>query len=206
MCDALIRYDPSVERAVGDSAHGDFNTTQVWVGYNFLLAFLLTFRSGRAFARWWEGGTLLQQARGEWFNSFSSLIAFSTSDAKRWKEVKSFQQILATLMSMLFCSALNSVAEHPFNYEVLNLVDMREDSSEFLRHSTDKCEVLLLWIQRLVVENMESGATAFLQSCLPVRCRTVGCSCQHLRAGPLARICTCQISSSACFSLRWNDI
>ncbi|CAE7250388.1 scn4aa [Symbiodinium necroappetens] len=25
--------------------------------------------------RWWEGGTLLQQTRGEWFNCFSSLVA-----------------------------------------------------------------------------------------------------------------------------------
>ena len=29
----------------------------------------------RLAARWWEGGTLLQQTRGEWFNCFSSLVA-----------------------------------------------------------------------------------------------------------------------------------
>ena len=32
------------------------------------------FRSRIAYNRWWEGGTLLQQTRGEWFNGFSSLI------------------------------------------------------------------------------------------------------------------------------------
>ena len=30
---------------------------------------------GQMQCRWWEGGTLLQQTRGEWFNCFSSLVA-----------------------------------------------------------------------------------------------------------------------------------
>ena len=29
--------------------------------------FILTFRSDIAYERWWEGGTLLQKTRGEWW-------------------------------------------------------------------------------------------------------------------------------------------
>jgi predicted membrane chloride channel (bestrophin family) len=41
------------------------------------LQFLRNFRSRIAYNRWWEGGTLLQQTRGEWFNGFSSLIVLA---------------------------------------------------------------------------------------------------------------------------------
>ena len=40
-------------------------------------AILRNFRSRIAYNRWWEGGTLLQQTRGEWFNGFSSLIVLA---------------------------------------------------------------------------------------------------------------------------------
>ena len=35
-------------------------------GFTFVLGFLIVFRSQVAYSRWWEGGTLLQQLRGEW--------------------------------------------------------------------------------------------------------------------------------------------
>merc|ERR1719506_2259657 len=56
-------------------------TSQVWVGYNWCLGFLVSFRAAKAYGRWWEGGTLLQQARGEWFNAYSSLLAFTSDKA-----------------------------------------------------------------------------------------------------------------------------
>jgi len=132
-------------------------TSQLFVAYNFLFSFILTFRSSQAYARWWEGSTLLLQARGEWFNSYSSLIAFCTTDMDKWREVKSFQKILATLMSMLFCSALSSVAQDDIEFAVRQHVELEEESAQLLRECPDKCEVMVHWIQRLIVANMQSG-------------------------------------------------
>ena len=44
---------------------------------------LRNFRSRIAYNRWWEGGTLLQQTRGEWFNGYSSLIAWGLARAAK---------------------------------------------------------------------------------------------------------------------------
>jgi len=153
----LLHMDPDFRQRIDDSLGPQLRTSQIFVAYNFLLTFVLTFRSTQAYGRWWEGGTLLLQARGEWFNCYSSLVAFRTADTKRWKEVKCFQKVLATLMSMLFCSALHSVAQDEIKFEVAAHVELLPGSADRLRECPDKCEVLVNWIQRLVVTNMEAG-------------------------------------------------
>ena len=39
----------------------------VLAGFTTILGFLIALRAQRGYDRWWEGGTLLQQLRGEWF-------------------------------------------------------------------------------------------------------------------------------------------
>merc|ERR1719217_1360515 len=55
-------------------------------GFTFILGFLIVFRSQQAYSRWWEGGTLLQKLRGEWFNAFSSILAFRTRDETKQQD------------------------------------------------------------------------------------------------------------------------
>eukprot|EP00428_Durinskia_dybowskii_P040208 CAMPEP_0170276634 /NCGR_PEP_ID=MMETSP0116_2-20130129/38301_1 /TAXON_ID=400756 /ORGANISM="Durinskia baltica, Strain CSIRO CS-38" /LENGTH=441 /DNA_ID=CAMNT_0010527905 /DNA_START=39 /DNA_END=1361 /DNA_ORIENTATION=+ len=153
----MSHMDRDLRSTMEDTWAGELKTSQVFVAYNFLLAFVLTFRSTQAYSRWWEGATLLLQARGEWFNAYSSLTAFCTTDQSRWKEVRSFQKILATLMSMLFCSALESVVQDDIKFDVYTQVELEEESLKFLGECTEKCEVIVHWIQRLIVLNMESG-------------------------------------------------
>merc|ERR1711956_109985 len=64
-------------------------------GFTFVLGFLVVFRSQQAYARWWEGGTLLQQLRGEWFNAFSCLMAFCNKAPEKQEDVLVFQHSLA---------------------------------------------------------------------------------------------------------------
>lgn len=52
-------------------------------GFSTVLMALLMFRSKIAYDRWWEGGTLLQKTRGEWFNAFSSLMVATSVSAIR---------------------------------------------------------------------------------------------------------------------------
>ena len=50
---------------------------QVVIGaFTTIMTFILYRRSSVAYDRWWEGGTLLQKTRGEWFNAYSSIMAF----------------------------------------------------------------------------------------------------------------------------------
>jgi len=145
----LNEYPEASERfGVGDAA------ASVFGGFNFILGFLIVFRSQQAYARWWEGGTLLQQLRGEWFNAFSCLIAFCNAAQEKQQDVFKFQQQMVRLFSLLHGSALMQVSQSSTNhFELIGLDGFDEHSLRFLQTCPDKCEVALAWIQRLIVES-----------------------------------------------------
>jgi len=131
----------------------------IWAGFSSVLGFLLFFRSNVAYSRWWEGGTLLQQVRGEWFNAYSSLIAFCSPDPKVQDKVDEFQHLLGRLMSLLFCAALQQVSPRGGgkSFEIIECSGIAQDSMMFLRESSDNVEVIIQWIQRQTILNMSSG-------------------------------------------------
>jgi len=123
----------------------------VLTGFTFILGFLVVFRSQQAYARWWEGGTLLQQLRGEWFNAFSSLMAFCNKAPDKEEDVIRFQHKLARLFSLLYSAALSQVSTlKTKDFELIDIDDFEKESMDYLMKSHDRCEVCLQWIQRLI--------------------------------------------------------
>jgi len=136
----------------------NLNMSQVWSAYNFTLGFLLVFRTQQAYSRFWEGATILQQVRGEWFNAVSSCFAFCSSKAEKQIEVERFQHFLARLMSLLYCTALQQIAVLSDEaFEVIDVDGIDEASLVYLSNTPEKCLVLLQWIQRLIIINAENG-------------------------------------------------
>ena len=84
--------------------------TSVLAGFTSILGFLIVFRSQQAYARWWEGATLLQQIRGEWFNAYSSLLAFTNEAPAKDRDVFVFEHRLVRLFSLLYATALEQVS------------------------------------------------------------------------------------------------
>ncbi|CAJ1404271.1 unnamed protein product [Effrenium voratum] len=145
-----FRYSPTTLDEIGA---GDAEAN-VLGGFTFILGFLVVFRSQQAYSRWWEGGTLLQQLRGEWFNSYSCLIAFCNAAPEKREEVVHFQHQLVRLYSLLYGCALQQVATmDDKNFELFILEGFEEGSLAFLQGSHDRCEITLQWIQRLIVES-----------------------------------------------------
>eukprot|EP00929_Paragymnodinium_shiwhaense_P061866 TRINITY_DN30906_c0_g1_i1.p1 TRINITY_DN30906_c0_g1~~TRINITY_DN30906_c0_g1_i1.p1 ORF type:complete len:675 (+),score=136.83 TRINITY_DN30906_c0_g1_i1:168-2192(+) len=128
----------------------------IWGGYTSVLGFLLVFRTQIAYSRFWEGGTTLQQVRGVWFNAVSNLVAFSNDSEEeemRFK-VEKFQHLLVRLMSMMYCSALQQIADmDDEHFEIIDVYGVNVDSLKYLSASEDRCEVIMQWIQRLIVIN-----------------------------------------------------
>jgi len=131
---------------------GDVGST-VLSNFTFILGFLTVFRSQQAYSRWWEGGRLLMKLRGEWFNAFSSCIAFCDYTPAKREKVKVFEHELVRLVSLLYATALNSLNESDNDvYELVDLYGMDTDSLEFLKDSFNPTDVVLQWIQRLIVQ------------------------------------------------------
>mmetsp|Transcript_64084 Transcript_64084/g.122261 ORF Transcript_64084/g.122261 Transcript_64084/m.122261 type:complete len:485 (+) Transcript_64084:197-1651(+) len=125
--------------------------------FMFVLGFLVVFRANQAYARWWEGGSLLLTVRGDWFNAFSSTVALCNDKPEMQEKVVHFQHRMLRLMSLLFGTALVQIRqmEHP-KIEILGLQDFDQDHLKHLQEAHDKTELVLQWIQKLIyVESQE---------------------------------------------------
>eukprot|EP00928_Gymnodinium_smaydae_P031548 TRINITY_DN23123_c0_g1_i1.p1 TRINITY_DN23123_c0_g1~~TRINITY_DN23123_c0_g1_i1.p1 ORF type:complete len:529 (-),score=69.21 TRINITY_DN23123_c0_g1_i1:223-1809(-) len=130
----------------------------IWSGYTFVLGFLLVFRNNQAYTRFWEGASLIQQIRGEWFNAYSSLISFASPQASAL-QVDTFQHKIARLISLLYCSALQQITElEDDTMEILECSGFPSEAMDFLQDANDRCEVILQWVQRSIVDANRDGA------------------------------------------------
>eukprot|EP00929_Paragymnodinium_shiwhaense_P099943 TRINITY_DN61889_c0_g1_i1.p1 TRINITY_DN61889_c0_g1~~TRINITY_DN61889_c0_g1_i1.p1 ORF type:complete len:462 (+),score=99.50 TRINITY_DN61889_c0_g1_i1:169-1554(+) len=116
------------------------------------------FRTQIAFARFWEGAQAISTVKGIWLNSTSNIIAFTAIDKSKSREVVVFRHLLVRLMSLLFCASLQQITTlGDDNFEILGDQGIHEDWKEHLSLNLDKAEVVLHWVQRLVVLNHANG-------------------------------------------------
>lgn len=145
--------DAMVEAMGGGGSEG---IDTIWSGYNFILGFLIVFRSNQAYSRFWESVSLTHKIRGQWTNAFSSLLAFCSPDPAKKEAVNHFREYLLRLMSLLHCYALHQVCELADDrLEVVDLSGLSPDTVEFLHscESSDRAETVMLWIEKLIVES-----------------------------------------------------
>ncbi|CAK9011148.1 unnamed protein product [Durusdinium trenchii] len=127
--------------------------TTMWSSFSFVLGFLIVFRSNQAYSRFWESVTLFQQTSGEWTSALSNLLSFCSADEEMKHEVEKFQQFLIKLLSLLHCSALQTMCDlDDDSLEILSVSGISEKSLLHLKNSPDRAETVLLWIERLIIE------------------------------------------------------
>eukprot|EP00927_Polykrikos_kofoidii_P070998 TRINITY_DN67347_c0_g1_i1.p1 TRINITY_DN67347_c0_g1~~TRINITY_DN67347_c0_g1_i1.p1 ORF type:complete len:637 (+),score=113.35 TRINITY_DN67347_c0_g1_i1:241-2151(+) len=131
---------------------------QLWSTYNFVLGFLLVFRTQSAYSRFMEGATILNQVRATWLDFVSGCVSFCNEDPESQEAVEKFQHMLIRLVSLLFCSSLQSISTS--SDEAYNIIDpegLNKECMHFLACIPEKNLVLVQWIQRLLVMNHEQG-------------------------------------------------
>eukprot|EP00930_Biecheleria_cincta_P018926 TRINITY_DN14595_c0_g1_i2.p1 TRINITY_DN14595_c0_g1~~TRINITY_DN14595_c0_g1_i2.p1 ORF type:complete len:361 (-),score=43.20 TRINITY_DN14595_c0_g1_i2:187-1269(-) len=124
--------------------------------------------SNKAYERFWDGTTLLHQMWGEWFDSTSCLVAFSTVAMKTEPQaVSDFRHTLIRLMSLCHGSALDEIGQRTDDEEGYVLLDpagLDQASLVYLVRCKDdsrlgfnRVEVIVHMIQTLVVQAQASG-------------------------------------------------
>eukprot|EP00927_Polykrikos_kofoidii_P008906 TRINITY_DN13711_c0_g2_i1.p1 TRINITY_DN13711_c0_g2~~TRINITY_DN13711_c0_g2_i1.p1 ORF type:complete len:632 (-),score=96.36 TRINITY_DN13711_c0_g2_i1:45-1808(-) len=130
----------------------------VWSGFSFSLGFLVVFRSNQAYARFWEGATLLNQMRGTWFHAIASLVCFLSADEDKALDTALYRQFCVRLASMLHCCALQQVCELSDDFlEIFSTDGIEQESLRFLLRSNDRVEVLINWIHRLILDGQTAN-------------------------------------------------
>jgi len=132
----------------------------MWSGFTFVLGFLVVFRTQQAYNRYWHGASLLKDNRSKWFNATSSLIAFCNPSTEKSiaEDVEVFQNLVIRLMSLLYVSGLQTVADFSDDHFVMiDMTGMELTKMRFLANQHDKrhrCEILLQWLQKSIMENL----------------------------------------------------
>lgn len=138
----------------------------IWSGFTFLLGFLVVFRSSHSYNRFWDGCTALFQMRCQWLDACRSLCAFADYSDRSPEELHNFKSLLVRLFSLLHVMMLAEIEdcnsddrEHvvAFHYDVLDPSSIDAKSLLALKDSERKPELVLQWIQTLVIRNMKSG-------------------------------------------------
>lgn len=136
--------------------------TQLWAAATAMIGILLSFRTNRAMARFWEGTGLLHQMRGEWFDSVSCCVTFSRSAIETKPEiVKEFRHTIVRLMSLCHSSALEEIAgENGETLETIDVFGLDDATLLHLRdckeiHQFNRVEVLLHLIQSLITKSLD---------------------------------------------------
>eukprot|EP00929_Paragymnodinium_shiwhaense_P041241 TRINITY_DN2142_c0_g3_i1.p1 TRINITY_DN2142_c0_g3~~TRINITY_DN2142_c0_g3_i1.p1 ORF type:complete len:579 (-),score=144.44 TRINITY_DN2142_c0_g3_i1:292-2028(-) len=138
--------------------------SQLWAATTAVLASLVTFRTNKAYGRFWEGTSLLHMMRGEWFDSVSCCITFSRSaKGEKPREVEDFRHTMVRLMSLCHGSALEEIAG--IDRGMLPSIDALGLDNPTLKHLNDcaevyefnRVEVLLHLQQSLIIKALDSG-------------------------------------------------
>eukprot|EP00929_Paragymnodinium_shiwhaense_P041242 TRINITY_DN2142_c0_g4_i1.p1 TRINITY_DN2142_c0_g4~~TRINITY_DN2142_c0_g4_i1.p1 ORF type:complete len:597 (-),score=173.76 TRINITY_DN2142_c0_g4_i1:137-1927(-) len=138
--------------------------SQLWAATTAVLAALVSFRTNKAYSRFWEGTSLLHQMRGEWFDSVSCCVTFSRSaKSEKCEDVENFRHTIVRLMSLCHGSALEEIAG--IDRGQLNAIDVLGLDNKTLKHLNDcsavhefnRVEVLLHLTQSLIVKSLDAG-------------------------------------------------
>jgi len=133
--------------------HMDAN---VFSGFSFVLGFLIVFRTQKAYDRWWSAGAALNEVRADWFNAYSSLVAFGNQDPAKRETLEAWIHEIARYFSLLYGCALSQCSTS--SELKLEFIDFSGVDTPHLRHllaTYDQCELVLQWIQRCIVEAAE---------------------------------------------------
>lgn len=138
----------------------------VWGSFNFLVGFLVVFRTSQSYNRFWDGCTATHKMRAEWFDACSALISFCRHSEESYVKINRFQRLLVHLFSMLHAVALAEIEDcnsevlddiMAYKFEVLDCKVFDDESLKAVRDSDCKTELVFQWIQMAIVDNIKTG-------------------------------------------------
>lgn len=142
----------------GDDASNAQAYSQVWVGYHFILGFMIVFRMVQALRRFWEAATLTNELRSDWIDAVSGLFAFLSTEPERAKEAEEFQHYFIRLISMLHRAALERLnLNDDEEFHVIEHSGIDPEALTWLGKHPDRCEIIEQWIIRLMVKKTRNG-------------------------------------------------
>eukprot|EP00747_Dinoflagellata_sp_TGD_P058141 gnl/TRDRNA2_/TRDRNA2_150986_c0_seq2.p1 gnl/TRDRNA2_/TRDRNA2_150986_c0~~gnl/TRDRNA2_/TRDRNA2_150986_c0_seq2.p1 ORF type:complete len:377 (-),score=55.87 gnl/TRDRNA2_/TRDRNA2_150986_c0_seq2:234-1280(-) len=132
-----------------------------YAGFASLLGFLLVFRTSQSYSRYWEGCTLTTQMMGDWFGAASALVAFTCGPKTDKSSVDKLRYMIVHLFATLFAIALAELQKVDSSEEIhaeAHVTGLDALSINYLKKAEWKVELVVHWIQRIIIANVETKA------------------------------------------------
>lgn len=139
---------------------GIVKDSTVYSSFSFTLGFVLVFRTGQSYSRFWHAATQMHAMRSNWFEAASSLTKFVGLSTAPEDEVMIFRHTIVRLMSMLGATALSALAVmKDENFAIVDVKSFHRDDMEFLiQQSAElKPNIVYQWILSLIIQSVRSG-------------------------------------------------
>jgi len=133
-----------------------------YTSVTFLCGFLIVFRTQLSYNRFWEGAQSLKAMEAEFFVTASNLVAFCRHSSAEASLVADFQHKLVRFLSLLHAVGLAQLhSEHGddtlYDFEFIDPQGLDKDSLALIQLEECRVELLLQWIQSLVVDGIKTG-------------------------------------------------
>eukprot|EP00928_Gymnodinium_smaydae_P052867 TRINITY_DN369_c1_g5_i1.p1 TRINITY_DN369_c1_g5~~TRINITY_DN369_c1_g5_i1.p1 ORF type:complete len:594 (+),score=101.79 TRINITY_DN369_c1_g5_i1:1481-3262(+) len=137
-----------------------------FTAYTAFVSFLVTFRTSKAYDRFWNGANYIKKMQAEFFVTASNLFAFIRSSSEQEKKLK-FQHTLIRLLSTLHAVALHqlgaggdgvNIAKQPLpRFELIDVRGLDADTLKVIVKEECRVELIIQWVQSLTVDGIKSG-------------------------------------------------
>mmetsp|Transcript_77118 Transcript_77118/g.174430 ORF Transcript_77118/g.174430 Transcript_77118/m.174430 type:complete len:520 (-) Transcript_77118:101-1660(-) len=135
-----------------------------WVGFAFLVGWLIVFRTSQCYSRFWGATTCATEMRRQWYDAASNLVAFTYNSQLPPDEIFRFKHLIVRLFSIFHAVALaelvNDLHMDMHTMKSLRLIDpdgLDARSLEVLQKTQCKVGTVFQWIQVVVVDHIKTG-------------------------------------------------
>jgi len=146
---------------------GILNVPAPWAAFTGSLGIVLVFRNGQAYSRWWEGISACNSMRCHMFDAATMTIALSKDSTRPDAELRHFRHLIVRLFSVLHAVAVADVeaaqtCENGMIHRlpVIDLAGLDVETLTALVECKCKVQLLLYWLQEIVVTSQSSGILA----------------------------------------------
>lgn len=134
--------------------------SQCYSMLGWVLGFILVFRTGQAYNRFWSGADLLHQLGTVWYKSCAQIVCFAETSGYDPVTKYSFQLSMTRLYSLLHCFALQQISDVDDDFlEVIDPQGIGMSRLEYVHSKPEKhrAEVIAQWIQGSFLEAAKVG-------------------------------------------------
>mmetsp|Transcript_33271 Transcript_33271/g.77797 ORF Transcript_33271/g.77797 Transcript_33271/m.77797 type:complete len:722 (+) Transcript_33271:98-2263(+) len=149
--------------SVWAAPEGILKESTAWGSVQFLVGFLIVFRTSQSYARFSDGCSYMHQMRAHWYAGCAAAVSFSRGSESEAEKKVTFQHVLIRLVSMLHAVALAEVEDcsskndpttvAAFRYPLLDASALDSQTLEQIRDCDSRVELAYQWIQNLLAEN-----------------------------------------------------